>query len=413
MLVAAPVQDGQGHQSTTSVIIDDYAANLHIELRKGWLEPAKAAYWWDAITSNVQWHRVKYKSARFGNECETPCWTSFYGGLPTFTPYEAVPSWLQPLVEKVSKHLQGVPFNAILLRLYFDGKDEIAWHTDGREFLGDMPTIASLSLGGAADFQMRRMTNVWPCAGTPDGGVDLRTSRRNFHVAHGDLLVMSKDTQKHWHHRVPKAACRRPRININFRYIIPGSPSAEHGQQTYYKYMVHGDEGPDAPSAKFCEIERSRGSLTSFLCAPLTSFTPSSCRRNQTECHDSKLAANSNAQGATTASSSGELTGGGGGAAAAPAAGGSEVAEPCSDDVRSQSTPRTACKRKGTEAGSQGLTAGGSVACSARPAKAPGNTGSRSAALVKHKVGTKSQSGLAPKRIGPLDSFFTRKGADL
>ena len=49
--------------------------------------------------------------------------------------------------------------------MYFDGNDQITWHTDGRTFLGPEPTIASLSLGAAADFEMRHMSDVWPCAG--------------------------------------------------------------------------------------------------------------------------------------------------------------------------------------------------------------------------------------------------------
>ena len=109
------------------------------------------------------------------------------------------------------------------------------------------------------------MTNVWPC-GThflylilkfpcffwgfcvtkyvklirvgDDDGIDRATARRDFAVGNGDLLVMRGDTQKHWHHRVPKARSRRPRININFRYILPGSADAERGQQTYYKYLL-------------------------------------------------------------------------------------------------------------------------------------------------------------------------------
>ena len=53
-----------------------------------------------------------------------------------------------------------------------DGADEIAWHTDGRTFLGDTPTIASLSLGASAHFQLRRMRNVWPVLGGGDDGID-------------------------------------------------------------------------------------------------------------------------------------------------------------------------------------------------------------------------------------------------
>ena len=38
-------------------------------------------------------------------ECETPCWTSFFGGYEEFEPYEPVPQWLQPLVDLVSRDL--------------------------------------------------------------------------------------------------------------------------------------------------------------------------------------------------------------------------------------------------------------------------------------------------------------------
>lgn len=63
--------------------------------------------------------------------------------------------------------LCGVQFNSFLVRLYFNGKDNIAHHTDGRTFLGEIPTIASLSLGATATFELKRMNNVWPDSGTP------------------------------------------------------------------------------------------------------------------------------------------------------------------------------------------------------------------------------------------------------
>ena len=97
------------------------------------------------------------------------------------------------------------------------------YHTDGRTFLGPAPVIASLSLGETATFQMRKMTNVWPCSGTPNGGVDASEPVQDYPVGHGDLLVMLGKTQDHWHHRVPKEKGRRPRLNINFRYIVGGT----------------------------------------------------------------------------------------------------------------------------------------------------------------------------------------------
>ncbi len=53
---------------------------------------------------------------------------------------------------------------------------------------------------------------------------------------------------------MPPEKGRKPRINLNFRYIIPGTPDAERGQHTYYKYMVHGDN-LRAPSVTYAQVE--------------------------------------------------------------------------------------------------------------------------------------------------------------
>ena len=80
--------------------IVDREKGLHLLLHKNWLKETDA--WWDTFVKNVRWYRVKYKSNRFGKECETPCWTTFYGGRECVQPYIPVPSWLQPLVDQVS-----------------------------------------------------------------------------------------------------------------------------------------------------------------------------------------------------------------------------------------------------------------------------------------------------------------------
>ena len=254
--------------TTPSETIDDEEKNLHLLLYRQYLSHEVTQRWWETICEHVLWQRVKYKSGRFGKDCETPCYTAFYGGFPQFAPYEPVPIWLKPLVDQVSA-LLGVPFNALLLRLYFDGKDEIAWHTDGRTFLGATPTIGSLSLGATATFEMRRMRNVWPevgqskDGGSYDDGIDHSTTPRAFALADGDLIVMLGDTQAHWHHRVPKARSRRPRININFRYILPDTQDSERGQATYYKYMRDGDAAEVGMTYE--ALTRKVGSLLGFV----------------------------------------------------------------------------------------------------------------------------------------------------
>lgn len=135
---------------------------------------------------------------RFGNDCETPCYTNMFGGpregSPS-TPYQPIPSFLDPLLREVS-HISGCQFNCVLARLYLTGEDNIAWHTDGRTFLEKDPVIASMSLGDTAKFRMRKMMNVWPCARTPDGGVDNLVEQRVFECKHGTMLVMEGDTQR-------------------------------------------------------------------------------------------------------------------------------------------------------------------------------------------------------------------------
>ena len=241
--------DSLQHPSPT-LSISSPSTHLHVDIYKKYVTSEDTLF--QTILSKTTWYRVKYESARYKNQCETPCYTNFYGGVTStspVTPYQPVPDYLAPLVAEVSS-LLNTPFNAILLRLYFDGSDNIAWHTDGRKFLGPTPTIASLSFGGGADFQLRKMTDCWPCVSTSapnstgvrDDGVDRSEPERSLPVASGDLLVMHSDMQDHWHHRVPSVRSRLPRVNINFRYILPTSGDVGvKGQETYYKYMVYGD----------------------------------------------------------------------------------------------------------------------------------------------------------------------------
>lgn len=208
----------------------------------------------------IPWFRVCYQSERHDNSCETPCYTNFFGGFSDVKPYQPIPPCFKEIISKVSQVTGGVKYNAILVRLYLNGSDNIAWHTDGRSFLGDKPTIASLSLGATCKFQMRKMTNVWPCSDTPNGGIDSTVPLKEFILHGGDLLVMKGKTQQSWHHRVPKQSDRAPRININFRYILPNCDDTSiRGVRTFYKYMVCGDSKSDdwnmtAPSYSYDDL---------------------------------------------------------------------------------------------------------------------------------------------------------------
>ena len=118
-------QDTSQTTTASSLHFVEPQTGLNCSLHKKWLTAKDSVQWWDNIVNNVDWYRVKYESNRFQTTCETPCYTTFYGGDPKFSPYVAIPNWLQPLVDRASKQLlpTGWVYNSILIRLYFDGKD--------------------------------------------------------------------------------------------------------------------------------------------------------------------------------------------------------------------------------------------------------------------------------------------------
>jgi alkylated DNA repair dioxygenase AlkB len=109
------------------------------------------------------------------------------------------------ILKGVAEDIAGESFNSVLINLYRDGRDSVAWHADDEPSLGRDPVIASLSLGAVRRFQLQHKTT----------GL-----RIDLDLPHGSCLVMAGPTQHHWRHQIPKT--RRPvdpRINLTFRRI--------------------------------------------------------------------------------------------------------------------------------------------------------------------------------------------------
>eukprot|EP00961_Rhodomonas_salina_P192486 2597717-Rhodomonas_salina.9 len=68
----------------------------------------------------LPWFRVKYESHRFGNACETPCWTNYFGGVHGIEPWQPIPEFLQALADEVRSACgkETPKFNSVLVRLY-------------------------------------------------------------------------------------------------------------------------------------------------------------------------------------------------------------------------------------------------------------------------------------------------------
>jgi alkylated DNA repair dioxygenase AlkB len=100
----------------------------------------------------------------------------------------------------------GPPFHAVLINRYRDGSDSVDWHADDEPELGPRPLIVSVSLGASRRFQFRRR--------------DDPTTRVDTWLHHGDVVVMSGDTQHRWLHRVPKErGVVAERLCLTFRHV--------------------------------------------------------------------------------------------------------------------------------------------------------------------------------------------------
>ncbi|MDJ0703135.1 MAG: alpha-ketoglutarate-dependent dioxygenase AlkB [Leptolyngbyaceae cyanobacterium MO_188.B28] len=136
-------------------------------------------------------------------------WHGDKGTQYTYSNIEMEPlPWTLPLLEIKRKiePLSGVQFNSVLLNLYRDGKDSVAWHSDDEPELGVNPVIGSVSFGGSRRFVLKHRHK--------------RSLKQDIELAHGDFLVMRGTTQHFWRHQIPKTKKPvDPRINLTFRTI--------------------------------------------------------------------------------------------------------------------------------------------------------------------------------------------------
>ncbi|KAJ5116897.1 hypothetical protein N7456_001245 [Penicillium angulare] len=202
-------------------------------------------------------------------------------------PPRPIPTCLDHLRQRVEE-ATGARYNFCLVNYYSSGEDSISFHSDDERFLGDSPNIASLSLGGEREFQMKHKPPQ-TSSGTPSvqdktmsheksiqgsgGGTGATYSQLGGTVSQtrthgsiqmqnpaglrdktgagsgqikmplcsGDMVVMRGETQSNWLHSIPKKRGRagdavRGRINITFRKaVVPA------GTNNYYHYNVgHG-----------------------------------------------------------------------------------------------------------------------------------------------------------------------------
>lgn len=183
-------------EPATGVLADDERGRITYET--GFVDAATAADWFVQLRADVPWRDLRRQM--YDHEVDVPRLIGHYrldqaGGR--------LPAAIADAAARVTRHLD-VPFNAVGLNLYRDGRDSVAPHNDHLyELRADYP-IALVSLGAT-----RRMTIRAKAA-----------PRRVLHVdlEAGSLLVMDYRTQLHYTHGIPKTRdAVGERISLAFR----------------------------------------------------------------------------------------------------------------------------------------------------------------------------------------------------
>ncbi|MGE5658867.1 MAG: alpha-ketoglutarate-dependent dioxygenase AlkB family protein [Actinomycetota bacterium] len=163
------------------------------------------------LYENIQWEQES--AFLYGKKVVLPRLTAWYGDrgkIYTYSKIRMDPNPWTSNLEYIKSQTEGIHsenFNSVLLNLYRDNSDSIAWHSDDEKELGENPTIASLSFGETRSFMLRHKFKK-----------ELKIS---FKLTHGSLLIMGGTTQHYWQHQVPKTrSLIKPRINLTFRKIL-------------------------------------------------------------------------------------------------------------------------------------------------------------------------------------------------
>jgi alkylated DNA repair dioxygenase AlkB len=118
----------------------------------------------------------------------------------------ALPPGLVDIRAAVSQRY-GVNFDSVLVNLYRDGRDGVAWHGDTVRKRLPEAIVVTVGLGERRRFLLRPGTSG-------PATLTLRTGE-------GDLVVMGGRTQHDWQHTVPKETHAGARMSITLRHSRP------------------------------------------------------------------------------------------------------------------------------------------------------------------------------------------------
>lgn len=196
----------------------------HYEYVPKFLNTHQSNYLFNKLESEIPWRQVKYFKPERGYVV-TPrltwvCGTHNNDYSPIRVREELIipnkiPSFLNELKEYLEDYLKQT-YTHLLLACYRDNNDSITFHSDDEKFLGSNPNIASITVGAARPFILKKKLN---------------NQKEIFNLSHGDLFVMKETCQKDFFHSVPKQ-----KETLTKRYSITFRNASKAGTKNYYTY---------------------------------------------------------------------------------------------------------------------------------------------------------------------------------
>lgn len=173
----------------------------------GFFSKEESDRYYDTLLRNTSWK--EYQMEIYDKTVTAPRMIAWYEDRQNIGADMSVPEWtseLSAIREKVEIET-GIDFNSVLLNLYRNGNDGVAWHSDREHNTGKNPIIASVTFGETRMFKLRhKFRKDIPVVEVP--------------LHHGSFLLMGGTTNSFWQHHVPKTARDvRPRINLTFRQM--------------------------------------------------------------------------------------------------------------------------------------------------------------------------------------------------
>jgi len=191
------------------VLVD--GAGGRVVYAPGFVDATTAQRWFDELRRGVEWRGQR--RMMYDREVDVP---RLLGGFRLDPPDVSAPRAILDARDRVVARL-GVPFNAVGLNRYRDGRDSVAPHNDHLNEIREGFPIALVSLGATRRMVVREKQ-------PPRRAVQIDLEA-------GSLFVMDYQTQLHYTHGVPKTtAAVGERISLAFRVK---HPTRESGGTVY------------------------------------------------------------------------------------------------------------------------------------------------------------------------------------